>query len=68
MTQRLLFPLLAAAAGGIEDVPKFWTLFTGAAWAGVATNLGVAEGWLAITRQPDVSPTAGGARPLRQAG
>jgi hypothetical protein len=58
MTQRLVFPLLVTAAGGIEDVPSFWTLFTGAAWAGVATNLGVAEWWLAITRRADPEAAA----------
>jgi len=62
MTQRLMFPLLVAAAGGIEDVASFWPLFTGAAWAGVAANLGVAEWWLA-TRSPTRGCRSGFPRP-----
>jgi len=51
MTQRLVFPLLVGAAGGIADVASFWPLFTAAAGAGVAANLGLVQWWLAVTRR-----------------
>jgi predicted membrane protein DUF2306 len=56
MTQRLVFPLLVGAAGGIADVASFWPLFTAAAWAGVAVNLGLAQWWLAVTRRAPPPP------------
>lgn len=45
VTQRLLFPPLAAAIG-IDGMGTFWQLFVSAAWIGWGLNMAVAEAWL----------------------
>ena len=44
ITQRLIFPFLAAA--GIDGMARFWDLFLTAVWLGTAINLIVAEWWI----------------------
>lgn len=45
ITQRLVFPPLAATIG-IDGTDTFWQLFTSAAWIAWALNMAVAETWL----------------------
>ena len=51
LTQRLLFPFLAAA--GIDSMARFWDLFTTALWLSAAINFTVVEWWLVrASREP----------------
>jgi hypothetical protein len=45
VTQRLVFPALAASLG-IDGMATFWQLFVSAAWIGWGLNMAVAESWL----------------------
>jgi hypothetical protein len=45
VTQRLVFPPLAAAIG-IDGTDTFWQLFTSAAWIAWALNMTAVEAWL----------------------
>lgn len=45
ITQRLVFPPLAAAIG-IDGLETFWQVFISAAWMAWALNMSVAEAWL----------------------
>jgi uncharacterized membrane protein len=45
LTQRLVFPIFAAAIG-VHGRAEFWELFISAAWVGWGLNLAVAEWWL----------------------
>ena len=56
VTQRLIFPPLAAAIG-IDGMGTFWQLFVSAAWIGWGLNMAVAEAWL---------HAASGRRPVRR--
>jgi hypothetical protein len=48
VTQRLVFPPLAAGIG-IDGFDTFWQLFTSAAWIAWALNMVVCEAWLRRT-------------------
>jgi uncharacterized membrane protein len=57
VTQRLLFPPLAAAIG-IDGMATFWQLFVSAAWLAWGLNMGIAEVWLGTSGllRPDAQP------------
>lgn len=61
VTQRLLFPPLAALIG-IDGMATFWQLFVSAAWMAWGLNMAVAEGWLRGPR-PAPRPATGSASP-----
>jgi len=44
MTQRVIFPLFAAAC--IDSMARFWDLFLAAAWLATAINFTIAEWWI----------------------
>jgi uncharacterized membrane protein len=48
VTQRLLFPPLAAVIG-IDGMTTFWQVFVSAAWIAWGLNMGVAEIWVTAT-------------------
>lgn len=51
LTQRLIFPVLAAA--GIDSMARFWDLFTTALWLSAVLNIGLVEWWIVRTsREP----------------
>ena len=55
LTQRLLFPLLAAAFG-VDGMATFWQLFVSAAWIAWGINLVVAEAWIHGRRAARLAP------------
>lgn len=56
LTQRLIFPFLAAGLG-IDGLATFWQLFVSAAWLAWALNMVVAEAWLRAARpSPRLAP------------
>lgn len=59
VTQRLVFPPMAAAIG-VDGLDTFWQIFVSAAWIAWALNMTVAEAWL---RGPRRAPRPSAAVP-----
>jgi uncharacterized membrane protein len=59
VTQRLVFPPLAAAIG-IDGLETFWQLFTSAAWLAWGLNMSVCEAWLRRQTAPRLRRAAPG--------